>query len=200
MWVSGMGAVYEWGRYCPVFTRQVLVGLIAASVVLAAGCSSDKPRSVPTGPPSASLPAPSIAASAAAEQEALVAYRGMWKAFVEAGKTSDAESADLRTYASGNALKLIVSSLYTDKELGKISKGEVVLQPKVVKSTPDEAAPTALTIEDCVDATHWLEYKASGGLWDNKPGGKHRNTAIVKKQQDGAWKVDAFALRGSGTC
>lgn len=183
----------------PVFTRQVLVGLLAASVLLAAGCSPDKRTNVPTGPPLASSSAPSIAAGAAAEQDALVAYRGMWKAFVEAGKTSDAEAADLRTYASGNALKLIVSSLYTDKELGKISKGDVVLQPKVVKSAP-EAAPTALTIEDCVDATRWLEYKASGGLWDDKPGGKHRNTAIVKKQQNGAWKVDAFALRGSGTC
>jgi hypothetical protein len=183
----------------PVFTRQVLVGLLAASVLLTAGCSPDKQTSEPTGPPPASSSAPSTAASTAAEQDALVAYRGMWKAFVEAGKTSDAESADLRTYASGNALKLIVSSLYTDKELDKITKGEVALQPKVVKSTPD-VAPTALTIEDCVDATRWLEYRASGGLWDNKPGGKHRNTAIVKKQQDGTWKVDAFALRGSGTC
>ena len=182
-----------------MFTRQVLVGLLAASALLASGCSSDKQTSLPTGPPLTSPSAPTVAASAAAEQDALVAYRGMWKAFVEAGRTSDAESADLRTYASGNALKLIVSSLYTDKELGKITKGEVALQPKVVKSAPD-VAPTALTIEDCVDSTRWLEYKASGGLWDNKPGGKHRNTAIVKKQEDGAWKVDAFALRGSGTC
>src|SRR5437868_5732726 len=85
------------GEVLPVFTRQVLVGLLAASVLLAAGCSPDKRTNVPTGPPLASSSAPSIAAGAAAEQDALVAYRGMWKAFVEAGKTSDAESADLRT-------------------------------------------------------------------------------------------------------
>ncbi|WP_236718301.1 hypothetical protein [Actinoplanes sp. TFC3] len=182
-----------------MFTRQVPAGLLAASVLLAAGCSADKETSVPASPPPVPSSAPSIAGSAKAEQDALVAYRGLWNAFVEAGKTSDAESAGLRTYASGNALKLIVSSLYTDKELGKITKGEVALQPKVVKRTP-EVSPAALTIEDCVDATRWLEYKASGGLWDDKPGGKHRNTAIIKKQQDGAWRVDAFALRGSGTC
>lgn len=183
-----------------MLARRLLIGVAAASVLIGAGCNSDKPQSIststaPAPPSTGASPGP----SAATEQDALTAYRGMWRAFVEAGKTSDAESTDLRTYASGNALKLIVSSLYTNKELGKVTKGDVVLQPKVVKSTPD-VAPTALTIEDCVDSTRWLEYKASGGLWDNKPGGKHRNTAIVKKQQDGTWKVDAFALRESGTC
>ena len=86
MRVSAMGAIHELGRYCPVFTRQVLVGLLAASVLLAAGCSPDKQTNVPTGPPLASSSAPSIAASAAAEQDALVAYRGMWSAFVEAAQ------------------------------------------------------------------------------------------------------------------
>lgn len=181
-------------------TRPLLLGLVAVSVALAAGCSPDKPKGVATSSPAVVPSAtPSLDVPDAAERDALAAYRGMWRAFVEAGKTSDAESTELRTFASGNALKLIVSSLYTNKELGKITKGEVSLAPKVVTRTPDAATAT-MTIEDCVDSTRWLEYKVSGGLWDNKPGGKHRTTAIVKKQQGGTWKVDAFALRGSGTC
>ena len=52
---------------------------------------------------------------------------------------------------------------------------------------------------DCVDDTNWLEYKKSGELWDNEPGGKHHNTATVTLT-DGVWKVSSFTLEVKGTC
>jgi hypothetical protein len=123
----------------------------------------------------------------------------MWAAFVDAAKTSDPDAPSLRTYAADNALKLIVSSLYADRDQGKVAKGEVALDPKIKELKP-AGSPTTATLVDCVDSTKWLEYKASGGLWDDKPGGKHRTTATVTKQADGTWKASAFTLEGSGTC
>jgi hypothetical protein len=118
----------------------------------------------------------------------------MWAAFVEASKTSDPDAPDLRKYASDNALKLIVSDLVTNREQGKVVKGNVVLDPRAVTVSPAET-----TIQDCVDDSHWLEYKKTGELWDNKPGGKRRMTATVKSTA-GTWAVSAFRLEGLGTC
>ena len=181
-----------------MFTRQLVVGLVAASVLLA-GCSCGGSGKAPTGTPSATpSTTPSLGPSAAAERDAVAAYRGMWDAFVVAGKVSDPDASDLRKYASDQALKLIVSSLYTDREQGKVTKGDLLLNPKVTEVRP-ASAPTEATVLDCVDSTNWLKYKASGGLWDDKPGGKHRTTAMVKFA-DATWKVSSFILEESGTC
>ncbi|MFC8849932.1 MULTISPECIES: hypothetical protein [unclassified Micromonospora] len=122
----------------------------------------------------------------------------MWDAFVEAGAVSDPDAPDLRKYASDQALKLIVNSLYTNRQQGKVTKGALTLSPKITGVKPD-TTPTEAGVLDCVDSTNWLEYKVSGGLWDDKPGGKHRTTATVKVS-DGAWKVSSFVLEESGTC
>ncbi|GAA3346533.1 hypothetical protein GCM10020358_57880 [Amorphoplanes nipponensis] len=180
--------------------RTGVVGLATALVIALAGCSSKEGNGgtpsnsvVPAPSPSASLPL-----SVAAERDALVAYRGMWSAFVEAGKTSDPDAPDLRKYASDNALKLIVRSLYTDRDQGKVTKGPLRLDPKATESKPPDV-PTEVKILDCVDSTNWLEYKKSGELWDKEPGSKHRTTATVKLT-DGVWKVSSFILEGGATC
>ncbi|TCB91672.1 hypothetical protein E0H26_25430 [Micromonospora zingiberis] len=122
----------------------------------------------------------------------------MWDAFVEAGKVSDPDAPGLRRFASDQALRLIVSSLHTNREQGKVIKGDLVLDPQVTEVKPAES-PTEVTVLDCVDSTNWLEYKVSGGLWDDEPGGKHRTTATVKVT-DGTWKVSSFILEEPGTC
>lgn len=180
-----------------MFTRPVLVGLIAASVLFGAGCTSDKPKNAPSSPAPTSA-APSPGPSTAAERDALIAYRGMWSSFVEAAKTSNPEAPDLPKYASNQALRLIASSLYTDRQAGKVTKGDLVLNPQVTEAKPTQA-PTEVTVLDCVDSTNWLKYKTSGELWDDEPGGKHRTTATVKLT-DGTWKVSSFILKESGTC
>ncbi|RZU51278.1 hypothetical protein EV385_3088 [Krasilnikovia cinnamomea] len=181
-----------------MFTRPVLVGFVAASVLLSAACSSDNPKVAPaTQQPSPSA-LPSLGPNAAAERDALIAYRGMWSAVVEAAKTSDPEAPGVRKYAMDQALRLITSSLYTDREQGKVTKGDLVLNPKVTGAKPAQA-PNEVTVLDCVDSTKWLKYKTTGGLADDKPGGKHRTTATVKLTGN-TWKVSSFLLEESGTC
>lgn len=184
-----------------MFIRPVLAGLVAASVLLGTGCSSDKPRSALTSPPlapSSAAAATSLTPNDAAGSNALSAYRQMWSAFVEAGKSSDPEAPDLPKYASDQALRLIVSSLYTDRDRRRVSKGELKIDPKVTALTPADA-PTEATIVDCVNDEKWLKYKASGGLVNDVPGGRHRTTAMVKRTPDG-WKVASFILKEGGTC
>lgn len=182
-----------------MLNRQFMACLVGASVVLATGCGSDgsgPPGSTPQpGTPSLT---PSLGPHDAAARDAVAAYRGMWDAFVEAGRISDPDAPGVRRYATEQALSLIVSSLHTNREQGKVIKGELALSPKVTEVKPIQA-PTEATVLDCVDSTNWLEYKVSGGLWDDEPGGRHRTTATVKVF-DGTWKVSSFVLEESGTC
>ncbi|MET7820480.1 hypothetical protein [Micromonospora zamorensis] len=168
-------------------------------MLLSTACSRGEPdESSRTTQPSTPATTTSLGPSAAAEKEALTAYRGMWDAFVDAAKVSDPDAPDVRRYASDQALRLIVSSLYTNREQKKITKGSLALSPKVTQFKPEQA-PTEAVVLDCVDSTQWLEYKVSGGLWDDVPGGKHRTTATVKLS-GGSWKVSSFLLEESGTC
>jgi len=84
------------------------------------------------------------------------------------------------------------------KREGVITKGQPVLDPVVTSLTPP-GDPTRAEIRDCFDATHWLNYKVTGGLQNNNPGGRHLTTAIV--QDTGwMWKVTRLVVRGVGTC
>jgi hypothetical protein len=181
-----------------VKTRPLVIGVAAASMLFA-GCS---PGKHPTQPEQTPVASPSTAASlgpaAAAQRDAVTAYRGMWDAFVAAGKTADPDAPDLRRYSSDQALRLIVNALYTDQQQKKVIKGDLKIDPKVTGSSPADA-PTTVTILDCVDDTNWLVYKASGGLSDDTPSGKHHTTATVKRVGDG-WKVSSFILKEAGTC
>ena len=118
----------------------------------------------------------------------------MWAAFVEAGKTADPDAADLRKYATDDALKRIVSALFTNREHKQVLRGDLEIDPKVTAASAGQ-----VTILDCVNDEKWLVYNASGGLYNNVPGGRHKTTATVKRA-DGAWKVSTFALEKAGTC
>jgi hypothetical protein len=181
-----------------VLKHQLVIGVVAVGALLA-GCSGGSGKT-PTSTPSPAVPstAPSLSPGATAERDALAAYRGMWDAFVAAGKVSDPDAPDVRKYASDQALRLIVNALYTNHEQKKVIRGDLKIDPKVTALSPS-ANPMTATISDCVNSEKWLVYKASGGLVDNVPGGKHSTTATVK-QTDGVWKVSSFILKEAGTC
>src|SRR5688572_23417041 len=127
-----------------MFARQAVGVLLVASVLMGAGCSPSKSKDPQTKAPVPST-SPSLGPRGIAERDALAAYRGMWNAFVEAGKTSDPDAPDVRKYSSDQALRLIVSSLYADREQSKVTKGELVLNPSVTEVKPVEA-PTEVTV------------------------------------------------------
>lgn len=181
------------------FAATVPMIVVVSTGVLfsAAGCDSgtESPPASPSAPPPSSV-SPTV--SVGAESDAVAAYRGMWNAFVEAGKTSDPDAPAIRRYATGKALRLIVSALVTNREQKRVIRGDLVIDPRVTAATPP-TAPTEVTVLDCVNDEKWLVYRASGGLADDEPGGKHRTTATVTRL-GGTWKVSSFTLEDTGTC
>jgi hypothetical protein len=177
---------------------RVTLALITMGLVLG-GCHSGGKANQST-PQATATPTGSVssAPSAVAAADALAAYRGMWNAFVDAAKVPDPDAPALRRYAADDALRRIVSSLVADRDQGKVIKGAPITNPSVANLKPSDQ-PTEAMIADCVDDTNWLEYKKSGELWNNKPGGKHHTTATVKST-NGVWKVSAFTLEVTGTC
>lgn len=180
--------------------RVAVLGVVMAVALAGSGCDrhGDKPAGKPSSRAASPSASPSLSPASLAERDAVAAYRGMWDAWVEAGKTSNPDAPALRTYTSGDALKLIVSALATNQHNQQVSLGNVVLDPKVSEVTPPEA-PTVATVKDCVNTENWLNYKASGGLVDNVPGGRRLMTATVSAA-GGTWKVSAFQLGRVGTC
>ncbi|GAA4215283.1 hypothetical protein [Actinocatenispora rupis] len=178
-------------------------------VVLAAGmlctgltaCSSPDRGHAADPTPSASRPSPtqSVTARAKAEREALVAYRGMWNAFVHASRTSDVRDPLIARYTAGKARKTITDSLARDKAAMQVSKGNVVLKPTVTGAKP-AMTPAEVDVQDCADASHWLVYHAEGGLIDDEPGGKHLVVAVVENVPGLGWRVTDFAAHEVGSC
>lgn len=195
---------------------SALVTMGAAAVLLSmAGCtsaSSVPTRATTSSPISAtaaasSRPRPSLARSSqmtarprTVETQAIQAYLGMWSDFTTAGHTSDWQSSLLSQHATAYALQVLEKSLYIDHNKGVVTKGAPVLHPKV-KSVSPVTNPTVVLISDCGDSGHWLKYSAkTGKLIPGSPGGRQAITAEVRKQPDRSWKVDQFAVEGTGTC
>jgi hypothetical protein len=133
-----------------------------------------------------------------AAAEALAAYQAMWANMVTAARTSDYQSPLLPEDASGNALSVLVQGLAKNQQQGIVTKGEPALHPQVTSLSPT-GDPNQATISDCFDDTHWLEYRTSGGLVNNAPGGRRATTAILMKT-NGTWKVTQLAVQATGTC
>ncbi len=124
----------------------------------------------------------------------------MWRDFATAGHTSDWESPLLAHHATGDALLQMSRGLYADHLNGYVTKGEPIDHP-TVKSVDPSVGPTTVLISDCGDSSNWRKYVAkTGKLAPGAPGGRQAITAAVKKQPDGIWKVDRFAVEGVGSC
>lgn len=181
--------------------RAVRAALALTTVLSVVGCTEPKPRQTPAGPPSVSAP-PSVASpsdiKAAAEAEAVQAYRGMWKAYAKAGLTANPDEPDLAVYATDPALKVLRDGLAGYRAKGQMFKGEYGSSPSVAAASP-ASTPTTVIIADCLDSTNFLVYNASGEKADDIPGGR-RSTSATVKSHGGVWKVTNFAVRRKGTC
>jgi hypothetical protein len=170
---------------------------LCIAVVMLGGCGSGSPRSSSSTTSVAAVSSTTLPAGGPAEM-ALAAYRGMWADMVIASRTSDYQSPLLPQHASGAALSLLIQGLAKNQESGIVTKGQPTLHPQVTSLTP-EATPTQATITDCVNDTHWLDYKSTGGLLNATPGGRHATTAIVTEAMSN-WTVTKLAVQGVGTC
>jgi hypothetical protein len=171
-------------------------GVVLAVAVLVAACGGGS--SPAAAPAAGSKPPPSTASRPDAGAAVLSAYRGMWSDLVTAAKTSDFRSPLLSRHASGDALTLFTQGLARDQLHGIVTRGEPVLHPVVASLSPS-ASPTRAMVTDCFDDTHWVEYKTSGGLAKNAPGGRRATTADLKNV-GGVWKVTFLSVGATGTC
>ncbi|MCF2531157.1 hypothetical protein [Yinghuangia soli] len=124
----------------------------------------------------------------------MAAYRQMWAAMLTAALTSDPTFADLERFAAGEALAKLRYSLTVDQQNGLTTKG-----PLHISAQATLTSGTTATINDCLDDTQWLKYKADGSLKDNIPGSKHHAEAVATLA-DGLWKITQLRVDGAGTC
>jgi hypothetical protein len=136
--------------------------------------------------------------SSSAKTKALDAYRGMWADMVSAARTADYQDPILSDNASGAALSTLVQGLYSYRQQGLVIMGTPVTHPAITSLTP-AADPTQANVSDCFDDTHWLAYKATGGLENNVPGG-HRQVTAVVIDTGGTWKVTELDTGAEGSC
>ena len=170
--------------------RALATGL---ACVCLAGCSDGKPTAHETPTPTMSATPSTDAAAAAA---ALAAYRGFRKAQVAAEAVANAHSPDLAKYAGDKALAQERANLLQLARVGIVVRGAPVLDPKV-----SSASPTAVTITDCVDTTHWQPvYKATGksAAAPNQPT-RVLATALARPYAD-RWLIQELTTDRSRPC
>lgn len=184
-----------------VASSSILAGIVLCTfslmlVVCSSGSAWASNPSTTSGPYPSSLTTQPTTASVTAK--VISDYRTMWADLVAAARTSNYQSKLLPQHATGDALSLLVQGLAKDKVLGIVTKGQLVLQPKVSSLTP-AVNPTKATITDCFDNTRWIEYKKNGTLQENAPGGRRSTTADLVRTGS-TWKVTELMVRATGTC
>lgn len=178
-----------------------LVVLLLAGPLLACACSGTGSGTAADATPARTSvsPAPQPSPTNSAARAALAAYTGMWKEMQAAGATANWKDPRLALFASGQALQTLVTGLQDASKEGIVIKGTIVIHPKV-DSASLSGSPPQVTITDCVDDTHWLNYvRSTGKLQNNVPGGHHLAQAVVTLSS-GRWTVSRLVVQGVGTC
>lgn len=180
--------------------HAALTALAGAAVTALAACSSSGAGAATPRASASRATAPVAAASASASpstpaQRALVAYTAMWGDVQALSETSNYTDPRLGDHLDGSAYMTISENMSVDKAHGVIALGAPVLHPRVLA-----ADATTVSLADCLDDTHWLEYYASTRrLTNNVPGG-HRYVAATVTDENSTWKVTTLDVRGEGTC
>jgi predicted small lipoprotein YifL len=194
--------------------RRAAIGLSAAALlasVTACGGQSG-PAALPTAvsggatssPPSTAAPSTSgTSPQAAAEQQALAAYRAAfadWVAVTSVASKSDYQNPRLADHMTGQALSQASSTIYVNTSVDQtVSKGAPVLHPTVGELIPANN-PTQVVVNDCVDTSSWLLWTSDGKhLYNNTPGGRRKTQSLVV-YSNGAWKVSQMYMQNVGTC
>lgn len=183
------------------FGNRRIGGFAAAALACAlVACTSPSTPAGPASTPAVPLDRPSSTAVDTARQNALAAYRGMWRAYADAGATGATSSPNLTRYTSGEALDALRVALRSIADGGLVLRGEAVPHPQVQQLSPP-AAPTTAVIVDCLDDRNFKRVKASsaGAPFSDSPGGYRHVTATVTAV-NGTWKVTVLQPGGVGTC
>lgn len=136
----------------------------------------------------------SLAVSKEAEDQALAAYRAMWRDLAAVSASLDPNTSRLHDHATRGALELMKYGLKKAKKEEVVVKGVVHVNPEVV-----EASTKEVKLRDCVDGTKWLQYKLNGELKNDVPGSHFKVDARVLRNGV-VWKVSYLYVHEDGTC
>ncbi|MFB8207907.1 MULTISPECIES: hypothetical protein [unclassified Streptomyces] len=177
-------------------------GMAVCLLVLATGCGAkdEKKPAEPTA--SATKDDGATKKRAAAERDALAAYRGMWEAQTKAYSTGSMKDVKLSEYTTGNAAANIIEGFTYYQKTGIAFTGPPVISPKVTAVDVDSSVHTA-TITDCVDVTGIVVRRATGkpiaGVKedDRRPWTAKATTA---KDGKGGWRIVDYTIDKDRTC
>ncbi len=190
---QGSFAVRPNGRWARL--AGLPIGLCLAAAVGA--CDGGKPAG--DSPSATSASAPGQGPRGSVDEAALAAYRGMWQAYAKAGLTANPDEPGLARHATGQALSTLKTGLAKLRKDGEVIKGEYESDPRVVAASPS-TEPLTVSVQDCLDTTRFLTYKAAtGALADDIPGGNRAVRATVVRDGD-SWTVSSFGVQAVGTC
>jgi hypothetical protein len=172
-----------------------------STVLFLAGCASSD-KTVAQGAPLVTA-SPSADPDAAAREQVLAAYHGMWASMVEiytSGTLDEANGTDLQKYAADKALAGIRASAVYYQNQNLVLKGEPVLDPNVTSIDLSANPPTA-QITSCVDSTHFLPVDKNTGkpakLASNVFRHVENSTAI---EDSGTWLITQSVIQQDQAC
>ncbi|MFI1203034.1 hypothetical protein ACH4VR_26985 [Streptomyces sp. NPDC020883] len=165
--------------------------MVAAVLGLVGGCTGSPHDAKPS---EGAAPTGAARTPSAPNGDAVAAYRAMWSDLTAVSAAPDPQAPRLEEHATAGALELMKYGLRKAVKEGVVTKGTPQLAPTVVSARDGK-----VVIRDCVDGTHWLEYKLNGKLKNDVPGSHFKADATVQRTK-GIWKVTHLYMDDSGTC
>lgn len=142
----------------------------ALGVLLIGALTSCSPSASPTAAHRASLTNPANAAASASPdstpdvhaQAALTAYRQAWGDAAAVEDSGNYRDPRLAQHMGGQLLLAVSQDFYIEEAHGIASSGAPILHPRVSTKNLNGNPPT-VTIADCIDFRHFIQYVAATG-------------------------------------
>lgn len=163
--------------------------IVVAGLVALAGCDGGSNAAPTTTAPVSSTTETTASAD---EQQVLADYRAYWDAYLAAGEPMNPEHPDLAAHATGAALDTLQRSFLSLKSAGKVIRGDLDLDPRVV-----EVKGTAATVRDCYGDNTGV-YDADTGEREDEPTGQRHLVTATLLLEEGTWKVERLEEEGLG--
>lgn len=118
------------------------------------------------------------------------AYRAWWADVIAANRDPAGAYARLANHMAGDGLKTMQVFIVDRRDRGLVARGPLKVGPPQILSL----SSTRATVQGCVDATEFVDYRA-GKLVKNSSGSVQ--TYRVGLTLAGGWKVTSFSSKES---
>lgn len=174
--------------------------LLFGAVTACSGAPTSPAAASKTSAASAAAPAPSSGSMPGPPaQAALAAYVAAWADAADVEDGGNYKDPRLERHIAGNLLETIAEDDYVEEAHGVASRGMPILHPHVSAVNLSSHPPT-VTITDCIDFRHFIQYyAATGRQYGVVQTGLSANTSTVTLI-NGSWMVTSAATGADGSC